>query len=109
MTSALSTSTLLAASVAAALLAIAAWAAPSAQAAIACKDGFQMSGGRWISTPYCNDAHLAQIARNHGVRVSDQEVRNNPARKYELCRFLSGDPNARDYCPDEGGSDRGGR
>jgi hypothetical protein len=78
-----------------------------ANAAIVCRDGFQKSGGTWISTPYCNDAHLAQIARKHGVRVSDAEVRANPNRKYEICRFLSGSPAARDYCPDSGSSGRG--
>lgn len=77
-----------------------------AEAAIVCKDGFQNSGGNWISTPYCNDAHLAQIARKHGVRVSDSDIRNNPAKKYEICRFL-GSERTHDYCPDDGGSDRG--
>ncbi len=78
-----------------------------ADAAIVCKDGFQKSGGGWISTPYCNDAHLAQIARKHGVKVSDAEIRSNPNTKYEICRFLSGSPTARDYCPDDGGDFRG--
>lgn len=80
-------------------------AVQSVEAGIACKDGFQLSGGNWISTPYCNDAHLAEIARQHGVKVSAAEVRANPARKYELCRFLEGTLSARDYCPD-GGSGR---
>ena len=78
-----------------------------AEAAIVCKDGFQRSGGGWISTPYCNDAELARVARKHGVRVSDAEMRANPARKYEICRFLSGSLAARDYCPDGDGSSRG--
>ncbi len=78
-----------------------------AQAAIVCRDGFQNSGGNWISTPYCNDAHLAQIARAHGVKVSDAEVRSNPAKKYEVCRLVGIAGAARDYCPDEGGRDRG--
>jgi hypothetical protein len=78
-----------------------------AHAAIVCKDGFQRSGGAWISTPYCNDAHLAQIARNRGVRVSDAEVRNNPNKKSEICRFLNSSPTARDYCPDERSGSRG--
>jgi hypothetical protein len=82
-------------------------AVPAAQAAIVCKDGFQNSSGNWISTPYCNDAHLAQIARKHGVKVSDSEVRANPNKKDEVCRFLSGSPAARDYCPDSGSSGRG--
>jgi hypothetical protein len=80
---------------------------PVAQAAIECKDGFQRSGGNWISTPYCNDAHLARIARKLGVKVSDSEVRNNPAKKYEICRFIGGVGEGSEYCPDEGGSDKG--
>lgn len=82
---------------------------PAANAAIVCKDGFQNSNGNWISTPYCNDAHLAQIARKLGVKVSDSEVRNNPAKKYEICRFIGGAGEGSEYCPDEGGSDKGGR
>jgi hypothetical protein len=81
--------------------------APSAAAAILCKDGFQKSAGNWISTPYCNDAHLAQIARNHGMRVSDAEVRESPSKKDEVCRLLNGFPAARDYCPDDPGWSRG--
>lgn len=87
--------------------ALAAAAAPSVEARITCRDGFQLSGGNWISTPYCNDEHLAQIARRHGVRISGNEVRANPNKKYEVCRFLSGHPTARDYCPDDGSSRRG--
>ena len=78
-----------------------------AGAAIVCKDGFQKSGGSWISTPYCNDAHLAQIARKHGMRVSDAEVRESPSKKDEVCRLLRGFPAARDYCPDDSGWSRG--
>ena len=74
------------------------------QADIVCKDGFQKSGGDWISTPYCNDAELARMARDHGVRVSADEVRQNPNKKYEICRFL-GTERAGTYCPDDG--DRG--
>lgn len=82
-------------------------APPAAQAAIVCKDGFQKSSNGWISTPYCNDAELARVARKHGVRVSDADMRANPARKYEICRLLSGSLAARDYCPDGNGSSRG--
>lgn len=77
-------------------------AAPSADAAIKCKDGFQLSGGNWISTPYCNDEHLAEIARRHGIRVSGAAVRANPSRKYEVCRMVGQTADARLYCPDEG-------
>lgn len=81
--------------------------APAAEAAIVCRDGFQYSGGNWISTPYCNDADLARIAREHGVRVSAAEVRNNPAKKYEVCRFIGSSPAASSYCPDEDIGDSG--
>jgi hypothetical protein len=76
---------------------------PAANAAIACHDGFQIINGQEISTPYCNDAHLAQIAREHGFKVTADEVRNNPARKYEICRWVGSDMYAQDYCPDNGG------
>lgn len=73
----------------------------TAEAAIVCKDGFQKSGGTWISTPYCNDADLAHIARKHGVRISDSELRNDASKKYEICRFL-GSERTGAYCPDSG-------
>src|SRR5262245_47293526 len=79
---------------------------PAANAAIVCKGGFQNSNGNWISTPYCNDAHLAQIARRHGAKVSDSELRNNPGKKDEICRFVDGMTDARSYCPDASGPDR---
>lgn len=77
-------------------------AVPEAEARITCRDGFQLSGGNWISTPYCNDEHLAEVARRHGVKVSGREIRNDLGKKNEVCRFLAGHPTARDYCPDEG-------
>jgi len=78
-----------------------------ATAAIVCKDGFQKSGGGWISTPYCNDAYLAHVAREHGVKVSDNEVRASDSKKYELCRFIGSDARVQTYCPDSGSSDTG--
>lgn len=82
-------------------------AVPAAEAKIVCRDGFQVVNGSEISTPYCNDADLARIAREHGVRVSADEVRNNPAKKYELCRFIGSSPSASSYCPDEDMGDSG--
>ena len=102
------TNTLCATSAAAGLFIIASFSAPVAQAAITCKDGFQMSGGNWISTPYCNDAHLAQLARNIGVKVSDDELRNNPAKKDEVCELIGNIGPGSEYCPDESGGRDGG-
>jgi hypothetical protein len=79
--------------------------APFAEAAIVCNDEFQKVKGQEIATPYCGDAYLAKIAREHGVKVSADEVRENVAKKYELCRFLAGDNRADDVCPtSDGGS-----
>jgi len=79
-----------------------------AEAAIQCKEGFQMSGGREIATPYCGDNYLAEVARQHGFKVSNEEIRNNPASKDEVCRFISSDIRISDYChTDSDGSDRG--
>jgi hypothetical protein len=76
---------------------------PPADAAIKCRDGFQNSGGNWISTPYCNDEHLAEIARKHGVKVSGHDMRYDWGKKEDVCRLLRGFPSVRDYCPPEGG------
>lgn len=77
-----------------------------ADARIVCKDGFQKSGGNWISTPYCNDEHLAEIARRHGMKVSGADVRASAARKYELCRMVGHTAAASHYCPGEGARGR---
>lgn len=77
---------------------------PAAEARIVCKDGFQLSDGAWISTPYCNDEYLAQVARRHGDNVSGSQLRADQGAKDEVCRFLSGHPAAQDYCPDDGSS-----
>jgi hypothetical protein len=72
----------------------------AAQASIVCRDGFQINYGRAISTPYCNDALVAAVAREHGFKVSDGEIRNNPSRKNEVCRFVGDDIRINHYCPD---------
>jgi hypothetical protein len=84
-------------------------AGSSAEAAIICNEGFQLSGGREISTPYCNDNYVAEVARKHGFKVSNQEVRNNPARKDEVCRFVGSDTRISQYCNNGDGSSRNGR
>lgn len=73
---------------------------PVARAAIHCKDGFQRVEGQYLSTPYCNDALLAQVARENGEWVSDAQIRWNPAKKDEVCRFVGNDPRVQLYCPD---------
>ena len=94
---------------AAGCVAVLAFAASSAEARIECNEGFQKSGEREISTPYCNDNYLAEVARQHGVRVSNEEIRNNPARKDEVCRFIGSDTRISHYCNTDNGGSRDGR
>ena len=76
-----------------------------ADAAIVCHEGFQVSGGQEISTPYCNDGYVAEVARAHGFKVTAEAVRNNPSVKDEVCRWIGSDIRIRHYCNniDEGG------
>ncbi len=52
-----------------------------AEAKIECRDGFQIVNGQQISTPYCNDGLVGSVAREHGMKISDETVRNNPSAK----------------------------
>lgn len=67
-------------------------------AAIECRDGFQKIAGQYVSTPYCEDNYLAAVARSYGTRVSNAEVRNNPGKKREICRFIGHDTRVQHVC-----------
>ena len=54
-------------------------------------------GQAW-NTPYCQDKLLAEVARSYGVRVTDLEIRTNPNRKLEMCRFIGHDPRVYHAC-----------
>ena len=75
--------------------------------AIKCNGNFQIVNGEEISTPFCRDNALAAVARESGYRITDAEMRNNPSRKEEICRFLRSDirvhPACDDVLPDGGG------
>ena len=88
------------------LAALAVVAAP-AQARIVCKDGFQAVGGNLIATPYCQDALLAQVAREYGMSASPARVRNNPNYKREVCRFVGHDIRVSEHCLQENPGSRG--
>lgn len=86
-------------SLAAGTLALGAMLASSgATAAIKCNDEYQIVAGQEIATPYCEDGYLARIARGYGVRVSDNEIRQNPNKKGEVCRFVGYDIRVREIC-----------
>lgn len=73
-------------------------ATPALAGGIVCRDGYQRVNGADISTPYCRDNHLAEIARRRGARVTAAEIRNNPGTKAEICRWIGGSIPAQDYC-----------
>lgn len=82
------------------LAAAAALAGPAA--AITCRDGTQDVKGTWMVTPYCQDAYLAEVAREYGFPASAEKIRNNNNYKKELCRFVFTDIRVADTCLNAG-------
>lgn len=70
----------------------------AADAHIACDGDYQVVEGHEIYTPYCGDRTIAATARADGFSVSNREVRNNPAAKDGVCRWLRGDGSLRPDC-----------
>lgn len=54
-------------------------------------------GQAW-NTPYCQDKLLGEVARSYGVRITDAEIRANPSRKLEMCRFIGHDSRVYHAC-----------
>jgi len=74
--------------------------APADAAGIKCIDGFQIVSGSRIATPYCQDKLVAQVAREHGMKVSEAEIRNNPNYKRHICQFVGRDIRIYQACID---------
>ena len=74
---------------------------------ITCHGDYQVVNGQEISTPFCRDNALASVARQAGFHISDSAIRNNPAKKEEVCRYLGSDIRVYTACeevlPDDGG------
>lgn len=66
--------------------------------AIECRGPYQLVQGQSIATPYCQDNYLAGVAREYGTRVSNSEIRNNPNKKAEVCRFVGHDNRVSHIC-----------
>lgn len=80
------------------VLASTGYSAP-ANAAIKCRGMYQVIKGHGLlATPYCEDKWLAAYVRRYGVKVSFDEIRKNPAKKDEICRFLRHDSKIRSVC-----------
>ncbi len=70
-----------------------------ATAAIKCDGNYQIIKGQGqIVTPYCADAYVAVVARQYGMRVTAQAVRQNPSVKARVCRLVGDDIRVRDAC-----------
>lgn len=82
---------------------------PAAAEAIVCDRQFQVINGSRISTPYCSDKLLGQVARERGFRVSDESIRQSANVKSDICRSLGQDNRLRTICtnyfPNPGSND----
>lgn len=83
-------------------------AGATAEAKIKCKGSDQIIPGHGaLSTPYCQDNYLAEVAREYGANVPAQVIRQNPNEKERLCRFIGHDIRVKSTCAqyiDRGGS-----
>ncbi len=70
----------------------------SVEAKPVCKDGYRIRKGELLSTPYCQDVYLAQVAREYGTRVSARTIMNNPNKKREICQFIGQDIRVKHIC-----------
>jgi hypothetical protein len=74
----------------------------AAEARVVCREGYRIAGGEEIASPFCEDAYLAQVAREYGTKVTDREVQTNRLKRAEVCRFIGHDTRVRELCPDRG-------
>ena len=74
------------------------WVVDSADARIICRGAYQIVQGQPIATPYCEDAYLAEVAQEYGMRVTASAIRSSPATKQRVCRVIGHDNRARSAC-----------
>jgi hypothetical protein len=74
--------------------------------AIKCVRGLQSVNGQLISTPFCQDTYLAEVAREYGLKASAAEIRNNPNFKKEICRTVFTDIRVQTTCEQAGVPER---
>jgi hypothetical protein len=79
-----------------------------AEARIVCVNGNQIVGGQPIVTPYCQDALVAEVAQEHGMKVSAAAVRSNPNLKRNVCQFVGRDIRIYQACIDVNSQGRRG-
>ncbi|MGZ8408482.1 MAG: hypothetical protein ACXWVS_00940 [Hyphomicrobium sp.] len=81
-----------------AIVTIVAAVSTPASAAIKCRNGAQLVAGSYISTPYCQDKLLAEVAREYGFKVSFAEIRDNPNAKRNVCVYVGRDIRVQENC-----------
>lgn len=69
-----------------------------ANAQIQCFGRYQISEGRLISTPFCEDEYLAYVARTYGARTSGFQMRNDLGERNTICRWIGWDTRLRSIC-----------
>lgn len=77
-----------------------------ASARIKCSKGFQVVDGNLLSTPYCQDELVAQVAQQYGMHASPDRIRNNPNFKRYICRFVGQDIRIKETCEEVNPSGR---
>ena len=63
-----------------------------------CQGRYQVVDGSFISTPPCENAYLARIARSYGFKVSTRQMRKNPNKKAYICSAIGHDTRVSDFC-----------
>jgi hypothetical protein len=69
-----------------------------AQSRIVCDGNYQIVNGSPISTPYCREKTIVQVARAYGIRVSLDAIRNSESTKQSVCAVIGYDNRVRDTC-----------
>ena len=69
-----------------------------AQSRIVCEGNYQIVNGSPISTPYCREKTIVQVARAYGMRVSLDDIRNSEGTKRSVCAVIGYDNRVRDSC-----------
>lgn len=71
-----------------------------ANAAIECRNGTQYNSAvdAWIGSSYCGDKMIAAVARQHGMKVSDEQLRRSPSAKEGACFLAGGKSDFADLC-----------
>jgi hypothetical protein len=66
-------------------------AGPATAGGIVCHDEYQVVNGQDIHTPYCADGYLAKVARERGLKVTGDQIRQQAGLKEKVCQGIGED------------------